>query len=827
MNKDDLNIFSLISKPLLFASKNNFTNLDKVKNLKQSIDELILKVKSQKLDTNTEQLLDQISSIFRNFEKSTLSDKKVIINNTLELISKVKSDLSSDITLESDPNHLEIKTNINYNNLLGKEIRFIKGVGPRISSLFSKVGVNSIEDLLFYFPRNYEDRRKIQKISTLLPGKKQTTIGKIVLSGKVRTKSRSFFKISIDDGSANLNLIWFRFNEKYLRNTYKKGINIIVNGEITYSDYERKLQIIHPKPENIEVVDEDDFNDINSIHFNRIVPIYPLTEGLKQRRVRSILYNTITNFGDIFSKFFPDYLLNNNFLLPLSNALKLVHFPDDKTGCVDLSDSRSVYLSLPHKTVAFYEFFLLELGLGLKKRDHSLKKGILFNSDGKLVGELIKSLPFKLTQAQKRVIDEIISDMSSSKSMNRLLQGDVGSGKTIVSLISMLKAVESGYQAVLMVPTEILSEQHMRTIENLLSNLNVNVVLLKSALTKKEKDNVNTQISNGEAHIIIGTHALIEQGVSFNRLGLVVIDEQHRFGVMQRAKLMQKGINPDVLVMTATPIPRTLAITVYGDLDVSIIDKLPSGRKKIITYSYKDNARNRKQIYSTIQKELENGRQGYFVYPFIDESENNEFKHIRYATKMYQVLSEEIFANYKVGLLHGRMKSDEKDKVMDMFVNGKINLLVSTTVVEVGVDVPNASFMIIENAERYGLSQLHQLRGRIGRGEHKSICMLVSSYGASDEANAKLNIMCNTTDGFKVSEADLSIRGPGEFLGTRQSGVPQFRFANLVRDWKILSEARDEAFALLDKDPMLANHPDLKDDVESKWGEMLDLQSFS
>ena len=440
---------------------------------------------------------------------------------------------------------------------------------------------------------------------------------------------------------------------------------------------------------------------------------------------------------------------------------------------------------------------------------------------------LSTNLPFETTPAQKRVIAEIEKDMKSAFPMNRLLQGDVGSGKTVVSIISMLNAIENGYQAVLMAPTEILCEQHYRSINKMLGKLGIKTVLLKSSIKAREKKAVNASISNGEAQLIIGTHALIEENVVFHNLGFVVIDEQHRFGVLQRAKLMDKGQNPDVLVMTATPIPRTLAITVYGDLEISVIDELPPGRKEIKTKLYKESKRNRALIYKTIKEELEKGRQCYVVCPFIDESENPDFQHIKYATNVYESLKDEIFPEFEIGMLHGRMDNEDKDRVMNAFQSNDIQLLVSTTVVEVGVDVPNATVMLIENSERYGLSQLHQLRGRIGRGADESICLLVADYALSENADYKLDIMTKTNDGFRIAEADLKLRGPGDFLGTKQSGIPTFKFANLIRDWKILSEARDSALKLVSGDPELKSAPELKKVVQRKWSELLDLNLVS
>ncbi|MGH7908531.1 MAG: ATP-dependent DNA helicase RecG, partial [Thermodesulfobacteriota bacterium] len=523
----------------------------------------------------------------------------------------------------------------------------------------------------------------------------------------------------------------------------------------------------------------------------------------------------------------PEEIKRRRHILNLGNALSRVHFSSDSDRLVDLFDSGSVYGSIPHRTVSFNDFFFMELGLALRKRDVTKLSGIAFNPTGMLTERLLSNLPFSLTAAQKRVIAEIERDMRADSPMNRLLQGDVGSGKTIVALLSMLKGVDCGYQAVIMAPTEILAEQHLRSIIQFTRTAGVKVVLLTSGLSKKERYTYYEAIKTGEADIAIGTHALIEQGVEFKNLGFVVIDEQHRFGVIQRAELRSKGKNPDVLVMTATPIPRTLAMTVYGDLDVSVIDEMPPGRKPIKTIIFYEEKGTRKKAYDIVREEVKKGRQVYVVYPMIEESESPDFKGLKYATLMADELQNKIFPEFQIGLLHGRMKTEEKDEVMRRFISHDIEILVSTTVIEVGVDVPNATVMVVENAERFGLSQLHQLRGRIGRGEHESVCILISGYKRSEEAQRRLSVLEKTTDGFRIAEADLMIRGPGDFLGTKQSGLPEFRFANLIRDVRILSEAREEAFRIVNESPTLTKHPGLIEEVSRRWGGRLELARVS
>ena len=478
-------------------------------------------------------------------------------------------------------------------------------------------------------------------------------------------------------------------------------------------------------------------------------------------------------------------------------------------------------MSAAHRRLSFEELFALELGLALKKRGVSVeKKGISFRPAGELEGQLRVRLPYRLTTAQERVISEMKGDMTSDRPMNRLVQGDVGCGKTIVALIASLMIVENGYQACIMAPTEILAEQHYKNITTMASLIGVRVRLLVGGMKKKEKDSVLEEIGSGAAQIVIGTHALIEQDVRFNRLGLAVIDEQHRFGVMQRSTLTAKGYEPDVLVMTATPIPRTLALTVYGDLDVSVIDEMPEGRIPVETKLYFENKR--REAYQFIEEELKKGRQAYVVYPLVEESEKVDLKA---ASEMAVHLQKDIFPRWTVGLVHGRMKGEEKEAAMAQFKDGTVQILVSTTVIEVGVDVPNATVMVIEHPERFGLAQLHQLRGRVGRGEHRSSCILMGPRMFAEEAKQRLMAFVRTTDGFRIAEEDLKLRGPGEFFGTRQSGLPDLRVANIIRDADLLEKARTDAFALVQQDANLSHYPRLRDLLKRKWQGRLGLLS--
>ena len=629
----------------------------------------------------------------------------------------------------------------------------------------------------------------------------------------------------ISDGTDRLRLTWFNYNSSYLRGVFKKGMSFIIHGKVSVAPGGRALQIIHPLAQDIEVIeDEEDVG--NPLQFGRIVPVYPLTEGLTQKKLREAVRGALDGYARDFEGLIPKDIQEKQDLMDLPEALEQVHFPPGDLLPVDFDDPGSVAGSRAHRTVIFFEFFVLQLGLFSKKRKVIESRGISFSPGGSLSEKLLSSLPFNLTDAQQRAISEIGADMGSSRPMNRLLQGDVGSGKTLVALVSMLRAIESGYQAALMVPTEILAEQHFRNIRQMTENTGISVVLLKSALPKADRSRVHEEIRTGQADIVVGTHALISEAVDFKSLGFVVIDEQHRFGVVQRAKLVRKAMVPDVLVMTATPIPRTLAITVYGDLEISVIDELPPSRKKVETFVLRDTQKNRTWFYDRIRKELEEGRQAYFVYPFIEESENQDFKRVRHVTRMVEELRGE-FSAFHVSVLHGRMKSDERDAVMDDFLARRCDILVSTTVIEVGVDVPNATVMVIENAERFGLSQLHQMRGRVGRGEHESTCYIVYSFVSAEESGERLRIMSETSDGFRISESDLANRGPGEFMGTKQSGVPGFSFANLIRDSALLGESRDSAHELMSKPDNYAECEKLFAYVTEKWGEMLELDTSS
>jgi ATP-dependent DNA helicase RecG len=693
------------------------------------------------------------------------------------------------------------------NDLLSP-VQYIKGVGPQRARLLARLGIKTIKDALFYLPYRYEDRSSTKKIIHLKPEEINTVTGKVlkadVITPNPRRPKLKIFELAVSDGSGLLRAKWF--NQTYLKKIFKPGQEVVLYGTVKYNYWGTGLEIINPEYEILDDNDDAESNPSAScIHTGRIVPIYRCTEGLSQKQMRSILYSIVITSSKLITDYMPQEIIKTYNLPSLQESIYNIHFPDLKQPLKELNSGTSPY----HQRLAFDELFTLQLGLAAIKKGEVLEKGIAFSPDGRLVNRLLDKLPFRLTGAQKRVFNDILKDMMSPAPMNRLIQGDVGSGKTIVALMSMLTSVECGYQAVLMAPTEILAEQHYINIHKLVEDLGLKIQLLTGS-------NKNALRENIEADIVIGTHAVIQEGVSFKKLGFIVIDEQHRFGVMQRAALRKKGTNPDTLIMTATPIPRTLALTLYGDLDYSVIDELPPNRSPVITKLF--NEKNKNQIYSLIEEETKKGRQVYVVYPVIEESEKTDLKSAIAGAEGLQ----KIFPRLKVSLIHGRMKPDEREEVMRDFKNGNIHILVSTTVIEVGVDVPNATLMVIIHAERFGLAQLHQLRGRVGRGSDQSYCILLS-YGGSEDARKRLRVMVETTDGFRIAEEDLNIRGPGEFFGTRQSGMPDLKVANLLRDAKILEVARKEAFSLIERDSALAGYPQLRKSIEDFWGKRLEM----
>ncbi|PIQ95285.1 MAG: DNA helicase RecG [Nitrospirae bacterium CG_4_10_14_0_8_um_filter_41_23] len=689
-------------------------------------------------------------------------------------------------------------------NLSDFQIQYIKGVGPKRASLLTRLGIKTVKDALYYLPYRYEDRSNIRKISDLRYGNTETVFGKVISAEVIRLPGRNLkiFELTINDGSGLLKGKWF--NQPFMKKNFKVGHEVLLCGSVKRNPY-RGIGFEMDNPEYEIVSDDGD----PLIHTNRVVPVYRVTSGLSVRQIRSIMFNILTTCIKDVSDTIPAEIINRTALPDLSQSLSQIHFPDSYVDVELLNRGVSDF----HKRLAFDELFMLELGLAVMKRGSILKKGIAFNPGGTFLKRLMEVLPFRLTRAQENVFNDIIRDMKRPYPMNRLIEGDVGCGKTIVALMAMLTAAECRYQSALMAPTEILAEQHYINIYRMIEDLGLKLCLLTGSM----KDRPLNKIASGEIDMVVGTHALIQEGVVFKNLGLVVIDEQHRFGVMQRALLRRKANNPDVLVMTATPIPRTLALTLYGDLDYSVIDELPPERRPVTTLLF--NSKQKDYIYRIIKEEVKKGRQVYVVYPIIEESEKTDLR----SAIIGKNALEKFFPEFKVMLLHGRMKAQEREEIMASFKQGEIDILVTTTVIEVGVDVPNATLMLIIHAERFGLSQLHQLRGRIGRGSYQSYCILLAYEPYREEAKRRLDIMVKSNDGFRIAEEDLNIRGPGEFFGTRQSGMPDLRIANIIRDGMLLSKARREAFSIIDRDPDLKGFPLLRKSLETFWEGKIEL----
>jgi len=667
----------------------------------------------------------------------------------------------------------------------GTSIQYLKGIGPKRKKSFSDRGVDTIEELLYYFPRRYEDRTNFSNISELKEGEVYTIKTQVLTGGQRNSWRRRAFSITeavLADKTGKINCVWF--NQPYLKEYLKTGTSLILFGKVEI--YNGRMQMNNPE---FEFIDGDD----DSLNIGRIVPIYTLPQGFSQRSMRHLIKGAMDEFLPKIKDYLPFDLRSRNNLLNLAQSLLNIHFPQD----LELQKQALMRLS-------FEEFFIFQLPLVLRKLRHKENKGIKHIVNANLIEDFIFQLPFKLTSAQQKVLDEIKADMASGQAMQRLLQGDVGSGKTVVATLACLIAIQSGYQAAFMAPTEILARQHYVKITSQLAGLvftgrKIRVGLLTGQ--DKEKDKIYREIKEGKFDLIIGTHAILQEELKFKALSFIVIDEQHKFGVGQRALLPKKGNNPDVLIMTATPIPRTLAITLYGDLDISVINELPAGRIPVKTMHFSQ--KNREKGFAIAREELSYGRQAYIIYPVIEESYALD---IAGAKKIFAELKEGEFKDFRLGLVHGKLKTKEQQEVMLKFRNKELDLLVSTTILEVGIDIPNATCMIVAHAERFGLSQLHQLRGRIGRGNLQSFCILISD-AQTDESKARLQAMVSSSDGFRISEEDLKIRGPGEFFGNRQHGLAELKLANPLTQMQLLKAARDEAIKLFSQDPSLEERP--------------------
>lgn len=672
---------------------------------------------------------------------------------------------------------------------LNKDVKYIKGVGPARVLLLNKLGIFTLKDLITYYPRTYEDRSKPKFICECEDGE-ETLIEAVVCNNmtNVRLKGKTMQRVIVRDETGSATITWF--NQTYLKGKFKVGEKYKFYGRVN----KKGGKVMFNSP--VFDVEEKTRNT------GRIIPIYPLTYNLSQNNIRKIMEAGIGETYGNLEETMPEYLLKEYKLENINDATKHIHFPDEFKD-----------FNIARNRLVFEELLSVQLALlELKNSYMNEEKGIKFSKDVRM-SDVINTLPFNLTKAQLRVLEEIDENMESEKSMNRLLQGDVGSGKTVVAMCAAYKAVKSGYQAAIMAPTAILATQHLENFKKILEKLDIKCELLVSGITKKKKEEILTRLENGEIDILIGTHAIIEDNVVFKNLGLVVTDEQHRFGVKQRTKIAEKGNNPDVLVMTATPIPRTLALILYGDLDISIIDELPPNRKQIETFAVGKNMTER--VNSFIKKQIDEGRQAYVVCPLVEENEEMDLKSVE---ELYETYSKEIFPQYKVEYIHGKMKPKDKDLIMERFKNKEIDILISTTVIEVGVDVPNSNIMVIENAERFGLAALHQLRGRVGRGEYQSYCIL-KFEGKSENVRKRMKVMCETNDGFVISEKDLELRGAGDFFGTMQHGLPEFKIANLFEDIEILKMVQCIAIKILNDDPKLEKDENklLKELIKEKF----------
>lgn len=684
------------------------------------------------------------------------------------------------------------------NNILMKPVQNIKTVGPRRAASLQKLGIFTVRDLLYHFPRRYEDRTRLIPAGACAQGETATVRGTVLAAQDLKPRrGLTITKLAVHDGFGVFYAVWF--NQPFIKKSLRPGKKIYITGKVDKSYGATQLAV-----EDYEVDDGSD-----SLSAGRLVPVYPLTEQLNQRQLRVMIKTALTVLNNQINEFLPGEIIKKYNLPRMEKALTQVHFPD-----------RENEAAAARKRFIFEELFLFQLVLAVRKRDITCsEKAHRYVPGGNLLRLYQKNLPFELTGGQRKVWEEISGDLDRPRPLHRLLQGDVGAGKTVISTMTMLRAVESGLQGVLMAPTEILAEQHHLGLSRDLAAIGVEIGLLTGGTRKKERELLLARVATGELKLLVGTHALLQGDVNFHQLGLVVVDEQHRFGVRQRAALGHKGNLPDTLVMTATPIPRTLALTLYGDLDISIIGELPPGRNPVKTYAALPRAL--PKALSLIREQVNLGRQAYIVCPLVEESEKID---LQAAVDLSVNLSANEFKDFQVGLLHGRMKSEEKEEIMSRFRQGEIKVLVSTTVIEVGVDIPNATVMMIMDADRFGLAQLHQMRGRVGRSSYQSYCILIASP-KTDEGRARLKAMTRTSDGFVLAEEDLRLRGPGEFHGTRQSGLPEFKIADLLRDGKTLAAAREEAQALVRKDPYFqsAESRALLAEMKARFGKGIDI----
>lgn len=827
-----------IARPIEFANRDDCAHLKAVTNLSSFISSQVLSVLCQDVYPKAiETRLIALRDLFIDLQPTLPFDEQrrrlheaALLIKALRAVDQPKLIQMKDWSTQS-PSHSEM-ARAGRSDLWNLPVRFVKGVGPKRTNVLHRLHIATVEDALWTIPWRYEDRSVMTPIGNLILGMTASICGVIGKCDTKRTRNRrlSVLELSVEDQSGRMQVVFF--NQPYLEEILTVGTRVMMSGRVLSG--RQGWMVPRMDVAQYEIIGKD--TDA-TLHVGRIVPIYHETKGWTSRQMRVLVKILLTDQEIEIADHLPVSLRARQRLIPIHDALQNIHFPKTGTDLQLLERGKTP----AHRRLAFEELLLLQLALATRHRSvHKEPKELRFNPRTTLLQQLGGLLPFHLTTAQDRVIREIFQDMISPYPMNRLVQGDVGSGKTAVALHALVMACGSGYQAALMAPTEILAEQHYRNLSGTLESLGLHTILVRGGEKASAKRTQVERLSSGETHVAIGTHALIQKGVRFKNLGLAIVDEQHRFGVLQRKTLIDKGYKPDVLVLTATPIPRTLAMTVYGDLDVSVIDVLPPGRKPVRTFLFHDAQRRR--AYQIVRDELRAERQAYVVYPLVEESEKTD---LQAAIQGAEQLQNGEFSRFRVGLLHGRMKATEKEAVMADFKAGKIQVLVATTVVEVGVDVPNATVILIEHAERFGLAQLHQLRGRVGRSNQQSYCLLMTQYlglgraqvgkrsiGSAESlstARERLEALVRSNDGFVIAEEDLRIRGPGEFFGLRQWGIPEFRVANLVRDGDLLQQARQEAFSLLNSDPGLKEsaHQGLREAMLRKWEKKLDLGSIS
>jgi ATP-dependent DNA helicase RecG len=827
-----------LARPIEFASRDAFAHLPTVKNLSSFVSSQVLWALSDRVyPESVEAALLKLRALFvEDQSRLTTEEQQRRLLEAAGILKSLREAAHDPRHAWGEPEPLQTSEpalrRTPSRDLGILPIRFAKGVGPKRSSLMQRLGIDTVEDALWTVPWRYEDRSVMTPLGDLVPGMVTAVCGTVAKSTVKRTRNRRFtvLEVGLEDQTGRMQVVFF--NQPYLEQVLAVGKTVMMSGRIIAG--RQGWMVPRMEVSQYEVVGE---GQESTLHVGRIVPIYHETKGWSSRQMRVLMKGLLEEHEGDLKDTLPVAVRARQRLMPVQEALAEVHFPRAGADLSSFEQGRSP----AHRRLAFEELFLLQVALAARQRSvQTEKKSFRFNPRTPLLEKLGKSLPFQLTPAQDSVVREVFRDMISPRPMNRLVQGDVGSGKTVVALHAIVMACGSGYQAALMAPTEILAEQHYRNLSRLLEGLGLKAALLRGSDKAALKKSNLARLASGQIQVAIGTHALIQKGVRFHKLALAVVDEQHKFGVLQRKTLSEKGYKPDVLVLTATPIPRTLAMTVYGDLDVSVIHALPPGRKPVRTFLFGEAQRRR--AYQILRDELRNKRQAYVVYPLVEESEKSD---LQAAIQGAERLQNEEFKEFQVGLLHGRMKPAAKEAVMADFIAGKIHVLVATTVIEVGVDVPNATIMMIEHAERFGLAQVHQLRGRVGRAGHQSYCLLMAATlgrhrmplgkrptGNQEPASLvkeRLEALVRSNDGFVIAEEDLRIRGPGEFFGFRQWGMPEFRVANIVRDGELLQQARSEAFSLVKQDPQLSApaHQVIKETMLRKWEKKLDLGSVS